>query len=47
MGIDSFDFDEWATLAKSAPDVFELRRSEYIEHLISECHGNYSVRDLQ
>ncbi|MBI3902177.1 MAG: DUF3135 domain-containing protein [Nitrosomonadales bacterium] len=37
MDISTFDFDEWATLAKSAPDVFELRRRESIEHLIAEC----------
>jgi hypothetical protein len=33
MGIDSFDFDEWATLAESAPDIFEERRRELVEHL--------------
>jgi len=47
MGIDSFDFDEWATLAESAPDIFEERRRELVEHLISECHGGSRLLGLQ
>jgi len=47
MDGDSFDFDEWATLAKSAPDVFEQRRREQVERLISECRDNRRLRGLQ
>jgi hypothetical protein len=47
MGIDNFNFDEWATLAKSAPDVFEHQRREYVEHLISESQNIHRMRGLQ
>jgi hypothetical protein len=47
MDIYTFDFDEWATLAKSAPDVFEQRRHEYVEHLISGCTNPRRLRGLQ
>lgn len=32
---ESFDFDEWASLAKLAPEKFEQRRSECITSLIA------------
>jgi len=47
MSIDTFDFDEWATLAQSAPEVFEQRRSEYVEHLISACGDASRLHGLQ
>lgn len=48
MEIDTFDFDEWATLAKSTPDVFEQRRRDCIERLISDgCNNSRRLRGLQ
>ena len=47
MNVDTFDFDEWVSLAKSAPDVFEQRRRERVEHLISECSDIRRLRGLQ
>ena len=45
--MNTFDFDEWATLAKSAPDQFEMRRRTYIEHAISESTDIRRMRGLQ
>ena len=45
--MNTFDFDEWATLAKSAPDQFEMRRRTYIEHAISESNNIRRMRGLQ
>ena len=42
-----FDFDEWATLAKSSPDQFEMRRRTYIEHTIVESSDVRRMRGLQ
>jgi hypothetical protein len=47
MDINSFDFDEWATLAKFAPDVFEQQRREHVEHIISEGTDIRRLRGLQ
>ena len=47
MDIDTFDFDEWATLAKSEPEAFERRRREYVEHLISDSTNIRRMRGLQ
>lgn len=47
MKIDTFDFDEWATLARSAPDAFEQRRREHVEHLISGCEDARRLHGLQ
>lgn len=47
MSTDTFDFDEWATLAKSAPCEFEQRRLEYIEQLMSKYGDTHRLRGLQ
>jgi hypothetical protein len=47
MNTDIFDFDEWATLAKFAPDEFERRRIEYVEQLISKYGNTPRLRGLQ
>jgi hypothetical protein len=47
VGIDSFDFDEWATLAESAPNMFEERRRECIEQLIANGRNIHRLRGLQ
>jgi hypothetical protein len=47
MDIDTFDFDEWAALAKSAPNVFEQRRIDYIEQLISDSSNVHRLHGLQ
>lgn len=47
MNTDAFDFDEWAILASSAPDVFEQRRREYVEHLIAKCNSPCRLQGLQ
>ena len=39
--MDSFNFDEWAALAKTAPDEFEQQRLNVIECLISNSGKNY------
>jgi hypothetical protein len=47
MNLDSFDFDEWATLAESAPDTFEVRRREIVEYLIANGRNIRRLRGLQ
>ena len=47
MNNNTFDFDEWAVLANSAPDVFEHRRRESIEQVISDSANIYLMRGLQ
>lgn len=48
MNTDTFDFDEWSNLAKSTPDIFEQRRRDCIERLISdECKNTRRLRGLQ
>lgn len=47
MNPDTFDFDEWVTLAKFAPDAFEQRRREHVDHLISEGTDIRRLRGLQ
>jgi hypothetical protein len=47
MIIDSFNFDEWLSLAQSAPDVFEQRRREQIEQIISNGGNTRRLRGLQ
>ena len=45
--IDAFDFDKWAALAKAAPDEFEVRRSDFIEKIISNHSHAPHLRGLQ
>ena len=47
MDVDTFNFDEWSRLAKYAPEIFEARRSIYIERVISESHDIRFLRGLQ
>lgn len=42
-----FDFDEWSTLAKTAPEEFESRRHSAIEGVISGCTNARRLRGLQ
>ena len=42
-----FDFDEWAMLARTDPDEFELRRCAVIESLISSSGHVRRLRGLQ
>jgi len=42
-----FNFDEWAALAKASPDEFEVRRSHYIEQIISRNNNATRLRHLQ
>jgi hypothetical protein len=47
MDIEQFDFDEWTTLARLAPDTFEFRRRERIERLIyGHSHDHETIRCL-
>ncbi len=39
--MDSFNFDEWAALAKTAPDEFDRQRLNVIESLISNSGKNF------
>lgn len=45
--MDNFDFDEWAMLARTAPDEFEQRRRAVIESLISRSNNVRRLRGLQ
>jgi len=45
--MDNFDFDEWAMLARTAPDEFEQRRRAVIESLISSSDHVRRLRGLQ
>ena len=45
--MDDFDFDEWALLARTAPDEFEQRRRALIESLISSSGHVRRMRGLQ
>ena len=45
--MDNFDFDEWALLARTAPDEFEQRRRALIESLISSSGHVRRMRGLQ
>lgn len=45
--MDNFDFDEWAMLAKTAPDEFEQRRRDVVECLISNSDSIRRLRGLQ
>lgn len=46
--MDNFDFDEWAALAKMAPDEFEQRRRNVLEKLIANSTANNRrLRGLQ
>jgi hypothetical protein len=47
MDIYTFDFDEWASLAKSAPDIFEQRRRKHVERFVSEGQNTRRLRGLQ
>lgn len=42
-----FDFDAWMWLAKTSPDLFEIRRRECIENVIASCRDLRRVRGLQ
>lgn len=45
--MDDFDFDEWALLARTAPDEFELRRRALIEIEILKSDNVRRMRGLQ
>jgi hypothetical protein len=45
--MDNFDFNEWAMLAKTAPDEFEKRRRSVVENLISSSDNTRRLRGLQ
>jgi Protein of unknown function (DUF3135) len=45
--MDNFDFDEWAMLARTAPDEFEQRRHDIIESLIANSGHVRRLRGLQ
>jgi len=45
--MDNFDFDDWARLARTAPDKFEQRRRDAIESLISSSNNPRRLRGLQ
>ena len=45
--MDNFDFDEWAVLAREAPDEFEQRRRDAVENYISTCDDNCRMQRLQ
>lgn len=45
--MDNFDFDDWAMLARTAPDDFEQRRRAVIESLISSSDNVRRLRGLQ
>ena len=45
--MDDFDFDEWAMLARTAPDEFEQRRRAVIESVISSSDHVRRLRGLQ
>ncbi len=47
MSISTFDFDEWAALAESAPSEFERRRWERVESLIYKGSNVTRLRGLQ
>lgn len=42
-----FDFDEWSSLARTAPDEFEDRRHRVIEQIISSSTDIRRLRGLQ
>lgn len=44
---ENFDFDEWSSLAKIAPDEFETRRHRAIEQIISNGSNVRRLRGLQ
>lgn len=45
--MENFDFDEWSTLARMAPDEFESRRSLAIERIITTSVNMRRLRGLQ
>ena len=45
--MDDFDFDEWALLARTAPDEFEQRRRALIEIEILRSDNVHRMRGLQ
>lgn len=45
--MDDFDFDEWAMLARTAPDEFEQRRHDLIESIILSSGHVRRLRGLQ
>jgi hypothetical protein len=45
--MDNFDFDDWAVLARMAPDEFEQRRRDVVESLISSSDNIRRLRGLQ
>jgi hypothetical protein len=45
--MDNFDFDEWAMLARTAPDEFEQRRRALIESEILLSDNVHRLRGLQ
>jgi hypothetical protein len=46
--MDSFDFNAWAKLARTAPDKFEQQRRDFVDNYISNSNGNVRLlRGLQ
>ena len=45
--MDNFDFDEWAALARAAPDEFEQRRRDVVESYISNSSNIGRLQGLQ
>jgi hypothetical protein len=45
--MDNFDFNEWAELARTAPDEFEQRRRDVVESHISNSNHIHYLRGLQ
>lgn len=45
--MDNFDFDDWARLARTDPDDFELRRRVVIESQITSSDNVFRLRGLQ
>lgn len=39
-----FEFDDWRSLHQSDPQAFELKREEWINHLINEAPEQYQKR---
>jgi hypothetical protein len=45
--MDRFNFDAWATLARTAPDKFEQQRREMVDALISDSTNTRRLQGLQ
>lgn len=45
--MDSFDFNAWAALARTAPDELEQKRRNIVENQISNSENIHHLRGLQ